>query len=181
MNRWLFLASLVPLSCAARDPGQTPAAARARIAATDGLRPAWEDLCKHGGCLCGSQDWRPAGLGEGTVLREARWHAFLHRPAEEAVPHLLSRIGSREGTSVHVCPFVRASEGELAVYALQHLLESNWVDYQGDNRVILSGAGVHRRGWGQKALRQVLDDATARTELVRHFADIAVSTAGGGE
>ncbi|MHC4470099.1 MAG: hypothetical protein ACYS99_03970 [Planctomycetota bacterium] len=119
----------------------------------------WQRLCQAGGCLAGGQDWKAGGVTEGSVLRTPRWRDFLGAPRDEVVPFLLDRIDSTEQTSVHVCPFQNALEGELAVYSLQHLLEANRVD------------GAH----GQKAIRALLGKRESRERVKGYFARLYAS------
>lgn len=118
----------------------------------------WKRLCRAGGCLAGGQDWR-AGVAEGSVLLTPRWRGFLGSPRDEVVPFLLDRIDSTRETSVHVCPFQNALEGELALYSLQHLLEANRVD------------GAH----GQKAIRALLGKRESRERVKGYFARLYAS------
>jgi hypothetical protein len=113
----------------------------------------WQRLCVAGGCLTGGQDWSADGPSEGSVLASPEWQAFLGSRHDEVVPFLLDRIDSTDATSVHVCPFQNAHEGELAVYALQHVMRANWME-------------SHR----QDALRKVLASPSGRERVKRYFA-----------
>jgi hypothetical protein len=113
----------------------------------DDLAARWRGLCGTGGCLTGGQEWQAGGPPEGCVLREPGWRELLGSPRDEVVPFLLDRIDSTEPTGVHVCPFQNAHEGELAVYALQRVLQVNLPESrrQADLRRLLSSPAG--RGW----------------------------------
>ena len=128
----------------------------------------WEQLAVKGGCLCGSQDWRPDSSMEGSCLRTEPWQALLNEAPPEFALEMLELFDSKEETAVHVCPFANATKGELAVYTVQHLLRVNWRDYDGNNAVIIIAA--KDRTNRQAALRRVLADEKARAELRRFFA-----------
>ena len=54
----------------------------------------------------------------------------------------MNRIDSINETKVHVCPFHMSTEGELAVYASEHILKKNWYD--------IDGTYKHLTGWSDK-------------------------------
>ena len=139
------------------------------------LAKEWNEMVfEKGGCLCGSQDWRPNCSFEGSIFTyglKDEWEAFSARPLSQTVPFLTGCIDSTRETRVHTCPFQMAIEGEAAVYFLQHLLHANWIEYRGDNRVIQEGIVTHRKHH-QNAIRHVLADAGAREELKRYFLEI---------
>ena len=128
----------------------------------------WWALCEAGNCLIGAQDWSPDGLGEETVLRNEAWQAFLGRPASETVPFLMSRLDSITETWIHVCPFGNATEGEMAVYALQHILKANWTECNTTNGTVREAIVLHRTR-RQDAVRTVLQNQKARPELKKYF------------
>jgi hypothetical protein len=132
----------------------------------------WNTLLSQGGCLVGSEDWDPNGLGEGTCLRESRWQEFFNIPLTEAVPCLIERIGSQESTNIHVCPFQNATEGEMAVYTLQHFLKTNWIEMSSNNEVIREAIALHNEH-RQEAIRKILDNSEARNELKEYFVNVS--------
>ena len=141
----------------------------------------WQRLIQEGGCLTGSQDWSPSGLGDDTVLREPGWQRFLARDRAAVGAFLLTRLGSTGPTSHHICPYDKATEGEMAVYALQHFTHFNWIEYAGPNRRITDAIEtLDKVALGeieyapavrpQTLLRGILADDDARAELRAFFA-----------
>ncbi len=131
----------------------------------------WRALCQEGGCLTGAQDWSPGGLNEGTSLHKEAWQSFLDRPPTDTVPFLITRLDSTTETRMHVCPFQSALEGEMAVYALQHVLEANWIQCSTKNRIVMEAVEMHSKR-RQDAIRKLLQDRTARAELKKYFLDL---------
>ena len=101
-------------------------------------------------------------------MKDEDWQRFLGLPHSVVVPYLIDRIDSEAPTETHVCPFVNATEGELAVYALQHLLEVNWFAVESETKT-LAWAKTWREEHQQRAIRSVLADDEARAELKERF------------
>jgi hypothetical protein len=136
---------------------------------------AWLSLISTEGCLVGSQDAIDR-LREGTCLAEKPWLEYLAHPTDEKVDFLIERMASSAPTKVHTCSFGNATEGELAVYALQHLTDKLWVDYSGSNQEILSVIGNYERALdggafvsGQATLWEILESAPRRSALGAYF------------
>ncbi len=84
----------------------------------------------------------------------------------------MSRLTSTNQTSVHVCPWHNASEGQLAVYASQHILHTNWFQ--------CSATATNLTVWVKKRKEEVsplvpfiLADDAAREELEQFFLEEA--------
>ncbi len=137
----------------------------------------WQQLCNRDSCFCGSQDWSPDGPSEGSALRDDPWRSFLDETSPELVPLLLDRLDSTRMTSMHVCPFARATEGEMALYTVQHLLKVNWSEYDDRSNYCTAmsvGLAAHHsdrpiRGGSQAIVRLLLSNEEAREELKRFF------------
>ncbi len=89
-------------------------------------------IFEKGGCLTGGQYVRDGQVGfEACVLsRDSDWKLFLSHNTQELAHFLVSKIhGDTIQTEIHTCPFMNATEGEIAVYALQHLYLINWYDF----------------------------------------------------
>jgi hypothetical protein len=118
--------------------------------------------------LVGGQNWGP-GTIEGSIFQEKEWQRFFSLPSSSTVPFLMERLRSKRKTNVHVCPFHMATEGELAVYATEHILKTNWLEC--DSKFI-----ALRKIWTEKRKEMVnpltplvLDDTDARNELKEYF------------
>ena len=133
----------------------------------DEIEAKWISLYKKGGCLIGGQHWGP-GTSEGSIFREKEWKRFFKLSSNQTIPFLMARIDSTIETNVHVCPFHMASEGELAIYASEHILKKNW--YESDNSYIELAMWSEKR---KKAVspveRLMLDDLKAISELSSVF------------
>jgi hypothetical protein len=94
----------------------------------------------------------------------------------DVAPFLIGRIDSKKATKTHVCPHGLATEGELAVYALQHLLRVNWFSLPGTTDAFKKASATRARNQ-QQAVRILLNDADAREEIKRLFrTTVAVRT-----
>ena len=100
-----------------------------------GRPPTWDELVTTDGCLVGQQNSIDA-LGEGTCLRNPKWQSYISSATPETIQFLCDRLSSTQETSVHTCPFQSATEGELALYTLQHITKKLWRDYSGDNEAL---------------------------------------------
>ena len=131
------------------------------------IEAKWVSLYKKGGCLTGGQHWGP-GTSEGSIFREKEWKRFFKISSNQTVPFLMDRIDSAIETSVHVCPFHMASEGELAIYASEHILKKNW--FESDNSYTeLSMWSKKRDNSLSPVERLLLKDIKAKTELKSYF------------
>jgi hypothetical protein len=130
MKFFLLLLALLSLGCNRGKPpeGTVPPPAAGTI---------WETLIATEGCLVGSED-AIDGPGEGSCLREKPWRDYLATRTDEKVTFLCQRMGSTAPTAVHTCSWGNATEGELAVYALQHHTDKLWRDYRGPNEEVVS-------------------------------------------
>ncbi len=165
--KYLLVASLVPLFLCCDKEAGTPAPPSPLI--------TWSSLISTEGCLVGSQD-AIDGLGEGTCLAEKHWVEYLAARTDEKVEFLIERMASTGPTVVHNCPFGNATEGELAVYALQHLTDKLWVDYPGPNPEILAEIASYENALdegasvsGQAILSKILESAPQRGALAAYF------------
>ena len=129
--------------------------------AGSGLNPLWSDIRESVVCMPGGMMWTEHEVGRSrhqemysTVLR------FKEIPKDQTVPFLLSRIDSTDVTSVHICPFTNATEGELAVYLLEEITGRPW----------FSAIGLAARpDNGQAELSRALRDHKTRQQLVDFY------------
>ncbi len=128
----------------------------------------WRRLCHAEGCLQeAGRMWSGEPPPESVLARPA-WRAFLGQPRAAVAAFLIGRLDSLVRTAVHACPDQDATEGELAVYALQQALQANWRDYAGANAALRSAAEAPEREV-QETLRLVLFDPGQRRELADYF------------
>ena len=80
----------------------------------------------------------------------------------------MDRISSTQKTTVHVCPFDMATEGELALYASEQILKSNWFGCDRRFKVLRKWA-VKRKEVVNPLTRLILEDGDARNELKEYF------------
>ena len=128
----------------------------------------WQYLAfEKGGCLTGGQYGRNGAFGgETCVMRRAKeWEIFFGREEEKLTHLLLSKIADTTTTHVHTCPYFNATEGELAVYALQFLYEVNWFNiepFQSYRDKDIEEADDNMQAW----LQQILADEEQRNVLL---------------
>lgn len=139
---------------------------------TDSL---WEYLVfEKGGCLTGGQYAR-GGQGDDRicVMKAAKeWEIFFHRTQEELTTVLLSKLADTSTTSIHTCPYFMANEGEVAVYALQQLYDTNWFDFeifQPHVDSIDRSENENHQSW----LQGILQDQTQREQLLDYWQSLA--------
>lgn len=131
------------------------------------IETKWISLYKKGGCLTGGQHWGPV-TSEGSIFHEKEWKNFFKISPKLTIPFLMDRIDSIIETSVHVCPYHMASEGELAIYASEHILKKNW--FESDSEFTeLAKWSEKRDNASSPVTKLMLDDAKAKNELWSFF------------
>lgn len=127
----------------------------------------WKALLKKTGCLTGRQNWSEIGPGV-SIFKEREWQKFFSYSPKLSIPFLLSRIDSQNSTKVHVCPFDMASEGELAVYASEYILKSNWFDTDRSYRRLYEWS-LKRHNHNGHIIKMMLLDPKVKQELRSYF------------
>jgi hypothetical protein len=142
---------------------------------------SWKSLLSTDGCLIGAQN-DIDGPHEGSCFSNPTWKAFLSNRTEEKLKLLVSRLSSKEPTKIHNCHVDNASEGELAVFALQHLTQKLWIDYSGDNSALLASAASYKKAISdgsyvsdQEFIREILDSESQRDALKDYFCKDQIS------
>ena len=136
------------------------------------LDSLWNEIAfaKKSSCLLGTQYnfERKGELFEQTVFNKAPWQLFIGNDIAITTSFLLEKLADTTKTSVHTCPFMGASNGELAVYALQQIHKISWYNFEifneYANRDITSGTDNHQ-AW----LRKILLDDSEREKLESLF------------
>lgn len=98
----------------------------------------WNVLKERNGCLTGAQYSRNGKFGrEGCVMDNSEeWEVFYEKPKKELANFLITKFNKKDTTNVHTCPFFSATEGELAVYAIQRVANINWTDFKDYNKYL---------------------------------------------
>lgn len=96
------------------------------------LDSIWNKIIHQNGCLTGGQYHKDGKFGnEGNIMdRSEKWKKFYQLPKDSLTYFLLSKFDITDSTSIHTCPFFNATEGELAVYALQRIHGKNWYEFE---------------------------------------------------
>ncbi|MBR9861464.1 hypothetical protein GYB22_12120 [bacterium] len=136
----------------------------------DSIAEQWNLLVHvQGGCLGGQQyvtNKQAPESREQLLFSSNQWQKFAANDPSELTYFLLSKLSDTSKTRAHTCPFLTASEGEMSIYALQHIHQKNWNDFppfkEYKNREI-TGANDQPQVWLQEILadekhRQVLRD-----------------------
>ena len=90
---------------------------------------------EKGGCLGGTQYVSEKKREIPTmVFSEKEWKKFAERNKTELTEFLISKLSDTTKSNVHTCPFFGATNGEMAVYALQHIHGRNWYDFNEFNK-----------------------------------------------
>ena len=136
---------------------------------TDSL---WQYLVfEKGGCLTGGQYMVEGQRDNRNCVMTAaeEWEIFFHRSQYELTDLLLSKLPDTATTSIHTCPFFNASEGEVAVYALQRIYETNWFDFEVFQPYQDSVGEGNHQAW----LQTVLQEKAPRAKLRNYWAGLA--------
>ena len=168
------------LGCSALRSNSDNASADSPTGEADWSRIAvWERLINEGGCLTGSQNYRDGQYGEGSVFSQsAEWQRLLTSTDPGFFEQLLNRMNSAGQTYHHVCPWQNATEGEMAVYTLQHITKTNWHEYDGPDKSVklaaytlntTTGENYTSERSSQALLRGILDDPQQRNSLRSFF------------
>ena len=64
-------------------------------------------------------------FSEGSILGNQKWKKLFSLNKETITPFLISKFSDTTKTKIHTCPFFGAKNGEMAVYALQHIYGKN--------------------------------------------------------
>lgn len=136
---------------------------------TDSL---WNYLIfEKGGCLTGGHYIAEGQRDDRNCVMTAaeEWEVFFHRSQNELTNLLLAKLRDTTTTKIHTCPFFSASEGEVAVYALQRIYETNWFDFEAFRSYRDSIGNGNHQVW----LQTILQEQTAREQLNDSWLDLA--------
>jgi len=99
----------------------------------DSISELWNILIfEKGGCLGGEQYIIESDYKRGEkslVFSEMDWKIFSDNDKGKLTEFLITKLSDTTKTKIHTCPFLQATNGEMAVYALQHIHKKNWYDF----------------------------------------------------
>ncbi|WP_272151078.1 hypothetical protein [Tenacibaculum aiptasiae] len=98
---------------------------------TNSILEQWNYIVfDKGGCLGGGQYVTKNKREIPTmVFSQKEWKKFSNNKKEKLTEFLIKRLSDTTKTQIHTCPFFVATNGEMAVYALQHIHNKNWFDF----------------------------------------------------
>lgn len=102
-----------------------------KIQQTDSIAKLWNIMVfEKGGCLGGLQYVKETKRDIRTmVFSEKEWKNFSKNDKNKLTQFLLTKLSDTTKTKIHTCPFFEATNGEMAVYSLQHIHKKNWFDF----------------------------------------------------
>ena len=97
----------------------------------DSISELWNLMVfEKGGCLGGGQYFKETKREIPTmVFSETEWKKLSNNDIGKLTEFLITKLSDTTKTKVHTCPFFGATNGEMAVYSLQHIHEKNWYDF----------------------------------------------------
>ncbi|MBU2927282.1 hypothetical protein [Winogradskyella psychrotolerans] len=101
------------------------------IQQTDSIAEQWNFMVfEKGGCLGGTQYVTEKKRKIATmVFSEKEWEKIAENDKTELTEFLITKLSDTTKTKVHTCPFFGATNGEMAVYSLQHIHNKNWLEF----------------------------------------------------
>lgn len=141
-----------------------------KITQTDSIPELWNILVfEKGGCLGGEQYVKEIKREIPTlVFSEKEWKNFSNNDKTKLTDFLIKKFADTTKTNVHTCPFFGATNGEMAVYSLQHIHNKNWFDFtefkEYKNKETKS-ATEQKQIW----LQNILKNKTKRKKLAELF------------
>ena len=134
---------------------------------TDGVR-TWETLISRKGCLVSAVDVKYST--EGSIFAGREWQAFFDKAKRNGVlfRFIVDKFSSERPTEIHICNFRNATEGELAVFVVQRIVNRNWYAYDGGDDELKRIAGQDAAAKVQ-LLKPVLKNDRTRAALQDYF------------
>lgn len=126
---------------------------------TDSITQLWNYIVfKKGGCLGGKQHLttnKVQKIPKALIFGQKSWKKLLLMDKAKLTTFLIRTLSDTTKTQVHTCPFYNASNGEMAVYTLQHIYKKNWYDFiefKSFSKRKISGSHDQPQVWLQKIL-----------------------------
>ena len=134
------------------------------ISQTDSISELWNILVfEKGGCLGGEQYINETEFKreeKQLVFSETEWKKFSEKDKRKLTEFLITKLSDTTKTKVHTCPFFGATNGEMAVYSLQHIHKKNWFDFSESNEYKdkeYKSATEQPQMWLQNILKNEID------------------------
>jgi len=98
---------------------------------TNSISRQWNFMVfEKGGCLGGTQFVTETKRKIPTIVfSEKEWKKFAKNDKTELTEFLITKFSDTTKTKIHTCPFFGATNGEMAVYSLQHIHNVNWFEF----------------------------------------------------
>lgn len=128
------------------------------------LEQEWEKFTTTQFCFLGANDYRP-GRADDEVTFPYGWLPSAKKSTDGGVAFLLERLPSKKKTKAHVCPFDNATEGELAVYSLQHILKKNWYELNEEYKNLHNNKPEDAEIYDQDLLRGIIQNKKKVREM----------------
>lgn len=140
------------------------------IQQTNSITEQWNFMIfEKGGCLGGKQYVTKTKRDIPTlVFSEKEWKKFAKNNKTELTEFLITKLSDTTKTKVHTCPFFDATNGEMAVYSLQHIHGKNWYNFSEFNKPKykkFKSATEQPQIW----LQNILKNKTKRTKLAQLY------------
>lgn len=143
-----------------------------KMAQKDSIPELWNLLVfEKGGCLGGEQyisNTESKREKKPLIFSEIDWKKFSENDKEKLTEFLITKLSDTTKTKIHTCPFFEATNGEMAIYSLQHIHKKNWFDFpefkEYKNKEYKS-ATEQPQMW----LQNILKDETKRRKLAELF------------
>lgn len=144
------------------------------------LSTDWKVLISTKQCISTYTD-KSGEMREGNALRSYAYQNFFNSTTKkEIIEFLISKLSSTAKTNLHICPYENATEGELAVYALENITKLKIFDYSGNNKLLTEEVILQKkikakevqyehRNHYQSVIRRILSDEEARNALSHYF------------
>ena len=106
------------------------------------------------------------------VFARPEWRKFFAAAKNDPkrFEFLLTRFSVSQSTQIHICNWENASQGVLAVMAVEIITGRSWMDYDGANPDITKCIKLAKTNLPQhRQLKKILTDPVCRRELQNFF------------
>lgn len=139
---------------------------------TDSIAEQWNFIVfEKGGCLGGEQyvsDKEFKREQKPLVFSEMEWKKFAENEKTKLTEFLITKLSDTTKTKVHTCPFFVATNGEMAVYSLQHIHNINWLEFS-EFKEYKDREYGNATDQPQMWLQNILKDETERNKLAELY------------
>ena len=139
---------------------------------TGSIAKQWNFMVfEKGGCLGGEQyvsDKEFKREQKPLVFSEMEWKKFAENDKTKLTEFLITKLSDTTKTKVHTCPFFGATNGEMAVYSLQHIHNINWLEFS-EFKEYKDREYVNATDQPQMWLQNILNNETERNKLAELY------------